>query len=143
MPRLFGGNTELGKQLNEMGSKSDGNVIKRKRTKRGIIKEVVGRKENQGEYIVILDIYDADGNLEGKTSPIPLAEDPVFLAANYGMPEELINRFWCKVEYEGPSVNRGSASIVGDRLRDREMASKSNELQVQGAAFAPPGSGLF
>lgn len=143
MPRPFGGNSELGKQLNEMGSRSDGTVIKRKRTKRGIIKEIIGRNKNQGEYIVILDIYDADGNFEGKTDPIPLAEDAVFLAANYGPPEDLINRYWCKVEYEGPSVNRGSASIIGDRIRDREAAGKSNQIEIQGAAFAPPGSGLF
>lgn len=143
MPRLFGGHTELGKQLNEMGSKSDGTRIKRKTTKRGIIKDVIGRKSNQGEYIVILDIYNADGHLEGTTSPIPLAEDPLFLAANYGPPEDLINRFWCKVEYEGPSLDRGSASIIGDRIRDKEAAGKSNQVQIQGAAFAPPGSGLF
>ena len=143
MPRPFGGNSELGKQLNEMGSTSDGNRIKRKRTKRGIIKNVIGRNKNQSEYIVIVDIYDANGNFETQTAPIPLAEDPLFLAANYGPPEDLINRYWCQIEYEGPSVNRGSAYIIGDRIRDKEIGVKSNQIEIQGAAFAPPGSGSF
>ena len=143
MPRDFGGNSPLGKQLNEMGSKQDGTRIKRKRNKRGIIRKVLGQNTGQGEYIVILEVFDADGNREGVTRPITLKEDPVFLAANYGSPDELVNRYWCEIEYEGPTMNRGTASIIGDRIRDKEAAVKSNELQIQGAAFAPPGSGLI
>lgn len=143
MPRPFGGNTPLGNELNEIGSKSDGNRIQRKRNKRGIIKDVLGRSNNQGEYIVIIEVFDAEGKSEGLTRPIPLEEDPVFLAANYGSPEELVNRYWCRIDYEGPSKNRGSASIIGNRIRDKEVAAKSNEVYIRGAAYAPPGSGLF
>lgn len=143
MPRPFGGNSPLGNELNSISSAQHGNHIKRKRVKRGIIKDILGRNKNQGEYIVILEIYDADGKSEGRTSPLVLSEDPVFLAANYGPPEDLINRYWCKVEYEGPSVNRGSATLIADPIRDKEKASKSNQVQIKGAAFAPPGSGMI
>lgn len=142
MPREFGGHTKLGQELNKIGSVNHGNVVKRQTTKYGIITEVLGREVNQGEYIVILDVYDADGNPQGKSRPLPLTEDPGFLATNYGAPEDLINRFWCKIEYDGPSYNRGKVTIINNPFRDREIATKFNELQVTGTAFAPPGSGM-
>ena len=143
MSREFGGNTPLGAALNSATTQQNGTRIKRKQTKRGIIKDVVGRSRNSAEYIVIVDIYNADGKKEGRTRPIPLKEDPMFLAANYGAPEDLINRYWVEIEFEGPSVNRGSAKMTADQIRDVDIAGKSNELQIQGAAFAPPGSGLM
>lgn len=143
MPRNFGGHTSLGKELNEISNHSYGNKIRRRTVKRGIIKDVLGSRTNNGEYIVILEVYDSEGNPEGTTRPLPLNEDPLFLAANYGPPEELINRFWCKIEYEGPSYNRGNVTIISNPLRDKEAAVKSNELQLRGAAFAPPGSGMM
>jgi hypothetical protein len=126
-----------------MGSKGEPSLIKRKRTKRGLIKEVLGRSTNSSEYIVIVEIFDADGKSEGTTKPIPLIEDPSFLAANYGTPEDLVNRYWCEIQYEGPSINRGRATIIGDRIRNKEVVAKNNELQIKGTAFAPPGSGLI
>lgn len=143
MGREFGGYTELGSKLNSMGSVGEPNQIKRKRVKTGIITEVIGSSTNQSEYIVILDIYDANGNFEKKTKPIPLIHDANYLAANYGTPEDLVNRYWCEVQYEGPSVDRGRAIIIGDRIRDTEKATKSNELRTNGTAFAPPGRGLM
>ena len=54
----------------------------------------------------------------------------------------MINKFWCKIEYDGPSYNRGKVTIMNSPFRDKEVAVKSNELQIRGTAFAPPGSGL-
>lgn len=143
MAREFAGNTELGRKLNNVGSAQEPNHIKRRKTKVGIIKKVLGAQNNQSEYIVILEIYDANGKSEGLTRPIPLTNDPLYLAANYGTPEDLVNRYWCEIQYEGPSLNRGRATIIGDRIRNKELATKSNELRTKGTSFAPPGSGLM
>ena len=143
MSRDYAGHTELGSKLNRLGSSGEPSQIKRKRTKRGLIKKVIGSNTGYSEYIVILDIYDSNGKFEMTTRPIPLVHDANYLAANYGSPEDLVNRYWCEVQYEGPTVDRGRAIIIGDRIRNKELASKSNELQTKGTAFAPPGSGLM
>lgn len=142
MGRELGGHTPLGKSINTMGAEQVGSRVKRKRTRYGIIKDVTG-KDTSGEYIVIVQFFDEQGKSAGLSKPIPLSEDPLFLAANYGSPKDLINRYWCKIDFEGPSMNRGTASIIRNSVRDKEEAGKSNELQIKGAAFAPPGSGLF
>lgn len=143
MGRDFAGHTSLGSKLNSMGSAEEPNKIKRTKTKTGIIKKILGSDNNQSEYIVILEIYNAEGKSEGLSKPIPLMYDTSYLAANYGAPEDLVNQYWCEVQYEGPSMNRGRATIIGDRIRDKEKATKSNELRTKGTAFAPPGSGLI
>lgn len=143
MPRQFGGNTPLGTTLNNIGSKQDGMRISRARTKYGIIKDIVGRNKQQGVYVVILELIDLDGSSAGVSGPIPLQEHPSMLAANYGSPEELIGRYVCKVEYRGSSVNRGVATIVKPITDDKELTEQTNQVQITGAAFAPPGSGLI
>jgi hypothetical protein len=142
MPRKFGGNTPLGAELNKMGSKQEGHSIARARTKYGIIKDIVGRQTNQGVYVVILDLINSDGSSAGVSGPIPLQEHPSMIAANYGSPEELVGRYICKVEYRGSSVNRGVAMIVKPITNDQEITEQTNQVQITGAAFAPPGSGI-
>jgi hypothetical protein len=127
-----------------------GNLIKRvkkdqystnttTRTKKvGIIKEIKGSAENEAEYIVRLKMQD--GSITGWIS---INNDPGFLSQNYGSPQDLVNTTWCEVEYEGPSIERGYANIIGERARSSEKTSKWNELGIQGTAFAPPGSGLI
>jgi len=143
MPRPFGGNSPLGVALNEAGSKQDGNRVARARTKYGIIKDVVGRKTQQGVYVVILDLINSDGSSAGVSGPIPLQEHPSMIAANYGSPDDLVGRYVCKVEYRGSSVNRGVATIVKPITDDKEITEQTNQVQITGAAFAPPGSGLI
>jgi len=143
MPRTFGGNSSLGNSLNKIGSKQEGQAIARARTQYGIIKDVVGRKTQQSVYVVILEIINKDGSSGGITGPIPLQEHPTMIAANYGAPDDLIGRYICKVTYRGTSVNRGLATIVKPMTNDREITEQTNQVQITGAAFAPPGSGLI
>lgn len=142
MPREFGGGTVLGSKLNDITSKQDGMHIVRSKTKFGIIKEVVGRTSNQGVYTVILQIISPEGKPEQITGPIPLQEHPSFLAANYGPPDQLVGRYICRVDYKGSSINRGVASIVRNLDNDREITEQTNQVQITGTAFAPPGNGL-
>ena len=143
MPRKFGGNTPLGSALNEAGSRQEGLRVAKANRKYGIIKEVVGRKMNQGVYTVILELIGPNGKSQGLTGPIPLQEHPNFLAANYGSPEELVGRFMCRVDYSGPSVNRGLATIIRPFTDDKEITEQTNQVQVTGAAFAPPGAAMM
>jgi hypothetical protein len=143
MPRPFGGNTPLGQTLNKVESQQDGQRVARARTKYGIIKDVVGRKTQQSVYVVILNLINNDGSSAGVSGPIPLQEHPAMIAANYGSPDELVGRYVCKVEYRGSSVNRGVATIVKPITNDREITEQTNQVQITGAAFAPPGSGLI
>jgi hypothetical protein len=143
MPRKFGGNSPLGAELNEIGSRQEGLRVAKSRRKYGIIKEVVGRKANQGVYTVILELIGPDGKSQGTTGPIPLREHPMFLAANYGAPEELVGRYICMIDYMGTSANRGVATIVRPLTSDKEITEQTNQVQITGAAFAPPGSGLI
>lgn len=143
MPRLFGGNSPLGAELNKIGSKQDGNQVARARTRYGIIKDVIGVKKQQGVYVVILDFINSKGAFDGVSGPIPLQEHPTMIAANYGSPEDLIGKYTCKVEYKGSSANRGLASIVKPLTDDKEITEQTNQIQITGAAFAPPGSGLI
>ena len=75
MGREFGGHTSLGSKLNSIGSAEEPNKIKRTRKKTGIIKKILGSNNNQSEYIVILEIYNAEGKSEGLSKPIPLMYD--------------------------------------------------------------------
>jgi len=142
MPRKFGGNTPLGAELNEVGARQEGLRVARARRKYGIIKEVVGRKAQQGVYTVILELISPDGKSQGLTGPIPLQEHPSFLAANYGSPDELVGRYVCRVDYMGTSVNRGLATIVRPLTNDKEITEQTNQVQITGTAFAPPGNGI-
>ncbi len=143
MPRPFGGNSPLGQTLNKVGSQQDGQRVSRPRVKYGIIKDVVGRKTQQSVYVVILTLINSDGSPAGTSGPIPLQEHPAMIAANYGSPDELIGRYVCKVEYRGTSVNRGVATIIKPITDDKEITEQTNQVQITGAAFAPPGSGMI
>jgi hypothetical protein len=109
----------------------------------GIIKDVVGRKTQQSVYVVILNLLNPDGSPAGISGPIPLQEHPSMIAANYGSPDELVGRYVVKVEYMGTSVNRGVGTIVKPITDDKEITEQTNQVQITGAAFAPPGSGLI
>lgn len=142
MPRQFGGNTPLGAELNKIGSTQEGLRVSRARVKYGIIKDVVGRKTQQSVYVVILNLINDDGSDGGISGPIPLQEHPAMIAANYGSPDDLIGRYVVKVQYRGTSVNRGIGTIVKPITDDKEIIEQTNQVQITGAAFAPPGSGL-
>jgi len=142
MPRPTGGRTPLGQELNKIGSNIEGVRTSKYQWKYGIIKEVVGRKSNQGVYTVILEIIGPDGKSQGTTGPIPLATHPSVMAQTFGAPADLVGRYVCKVEYMGTSINRGIATIVRDLNSDKEATEQTNQVQITGAAFAPPGSGL-
>lgn len=143
MPRKYGGNTPLGSELNSIGSRQEGDRVTRPKSMYGIIKDIVGRKTNQGLYIVILSLVNSDGSSAGTSGPIPLQDHPSMIAANYGPPEELIGNYACRVDYVGTSVNRGLARIVKPLTDDKEITEQTNQVQITGAAFAPPGSGLL
>ena len=143
MPRETGGRSPLGAMINKIGSDQDGNRINKSKTKQGIIVAVRGEGTGSPRYLVSVQLYDSEGNKDGvPTKFIPLEDDDGFLAHNYGKPEDLVNRYWCTVAYKGSSVDRGRGKIIGSPIKDKETASKYNELRQTGAAYASPGAGM-
>lgn len=138
-----GGHTDLGRAINKLHGKQQDVYTDKVKIAYGIIKDVIGSSSNQGVYTVILEIVDKDGRATGRTGPIVLQEHPGMIAANYGSPMDLIEKYICKVEYRGTSVNRGVATIIRPIDSNQEMVENFNKVEISGMSFAPPGSGIF
>lgn len=142
MPRPFGGHTSLGREVNKNVSKTDTQKSSIRRTKFGIL-----HKSVDDTYNFLIKVLKRDGTVDKIVGPISLAEPPEDLAQRYGSPKEMENVFLVKIEYTGVHIDHGLAVIVKNftgikTAEDIDEVSKSNELQVKGTAFAPPGSGL-
>ena len=150
MPKAFGGRTPLGKHLNKVGGKQEGLGIARARNKIGTIiafavkamkndKPVLVRATNpksDGYYKFIVRLND--GVETGFLTLVGRAADHAMLK---GHPSDLIGQK-CYITYEGPSANRGKILDIIDDYIDELTVGSHNQLQVTGAAFAPPGNGL-
>lgn len=150
MPRRFGGHTEMGAHLNETGSKQEGMRIARARNKIGTIiafatnvaqgdTQVLARAtdpKSDGLYRFIVRLDDGK-----ETGFMPLMGKAVNHAATNGHPADFLNQK-CYIVYEGPSTNRGRILDIVDDFIDPLTVAAHNQLQVSGAAFAPPGSGF-
>jgi hypothetical protein len=151
MPRKFGGHTPLGVYLNETGSKQEGLRVARSRNKIGTIvafatevmkddRNVLVRATNpksDGLYRFIIRLDD-----EKETGFLPLMGKAIDHAALTGHPADFIGQK-CYIAYEGPSTNRGRILDIVDDFIDPLTVGGHNQLQIAGAAFAPPGSGLI
>ena len=141
MPRIHGGHTQLGNELNKNSQRTDHVNISRLNTKRAII-----HKSYNGRYVFYMKLLNNDGNIVNITGPIPLVGSPNDLVSRYGSPEEMENAWEVLISYRGTSVNRGTAQItqsIGTTTGGRtEEVEQSNQLIVKGTAFAPPGSGM-
>jgi hypothetical protein len=151
MPRQFGGHTPIGNTLNSIGSKQEGLRVSRARTRTGSIiafatgkmnndKQVLARATNPKsdglyKFIVRLD----DGTETGFLTLVGRAVDHAMLK---GHPSELLGQT-CYIAFEGPSSNRGRILDVVDDQIDTLTVAGNNQLQITGAAFAPPGNGLI
>lgn len=141
MPRIHGGHTELGSQLNQNSQKLDHSETNRINTKTAII-----YKAYKNRYVFRMKLLDRNGNVAGITGPIPLVGSPDDLVSRYGSPTDMENNWEVLITYRGTTVNRGTAqvtrSIGGSGNKLTEETEKTNQLLVKGTAFAPPGSGV-
>lgn len=158
--KIVGGSTPFGRDLNKSGSQSTDVLIRQ--TPRSRYGRIVGIQKVAGDnaYNVILWLVDIrtdsfsrkkreialyqnnDKKTPLLTKPIQLVHHPIELASIYGDPQSLQGRYICRIDYTGPSYNRGKATIVADLTQDVEQTAKYNQLDVQGASFAPPGAGM-
>lgn len=142
----FGGNSPLGKRLNRIVTKTDHVDVGRFKTARAVIK-----KPYKGSYIFYMDLLDNNGNIVGKTGPVPVIGTEDQLAMFYGTPANMTGgdqeRWEAIIFYQGTNASQGIA-MVSRRIHEvaggrYESVTLSNELVAQGAAYAPPGSGLM
>jgi hypothetical protein len=137
MPRNLGGRTELGRQINKQ-SQSIGHVkIDKLNIKRAIL-----YKSYNNTYVFFMKLIE-DRSI---TRPIPLLGSADELAMRYGSPSEMENQWEVSIYYKGNSVNRGYAQVVGKVGNTMgaviEESEQSNQLNIKGTAFAPPGGGM-
>lgn len=142
MPRIFGGHTSLGSEINNVAQKTAQTNLSRARQKRGILRE-----SYQGLYIFYIDLFDSKGKIDKRVGPIHLVGSPEDLAMRYGSPSEMENLWEVTISYNGPSVTNGKAQItrrvgstVGSQISQSEQA---NQVPLKGAAYAPPGPGMI
>jgi len=76
-----------------------------------------------------------------ETGFLPLVGKATDHAMLTGHPSEFLGE-QCFIAFEGPSVNRGKILDIVDDHIDTLTVGGHNQLQISGAAFAPPGGGL-
>jgi len=142
LPRIYGGHTNLGSQINNISQKTAQTNTSRARQKRAIIK-----KSYNNMYVFYMDLLDSRGKIERTTGPIPIVGSPEDLAMRYGSPSEMEGLWEVLISYKGPSVTTGSAQIIrrvgstyGGQIENTEQ---SNQVPLKGVAYAPPGSGMI
>ena len=142
MPREYGGHSQLGQSLNKSSQRTDHINLRRVNTRRGVIKE-----SYRGTYYFYMTLLDESDRAIGTTNPIPVSGSSDDLAARYGSPEEMEGQWEVLITYRGPSADNGTAKVIGKFGNIvggvTEEALQSNELNVKGTAFAPPGSGMI
>jgi len=155
MPRQFGGHTPLGQELNNLGSKTSEGLTEKYSQKIGTIIAFAAETlvttssgEKQKKLYRTTDIK-ADGLYRfivrfsnGKeTGFVPIAGTANEQASLKGHPSAFLNKS-CLVVFKGPTSSRGVILNIIDDYSDGETTGTSNQLQITGAAFAPPGNGL-
>lgn len=151
MGRQFGGRTPLGKQLNKLGSRQEGAQVSQVNYRVGTIVAfaTIATKEDK-EILVKASNPKADGlyqftvRLEDGTETgfLPLIGRALNHADRVGKPAELLGER-CLLFFQGPSSGRGKIIDFIDDHIDPLRTASHNQLQVSGAAFAPPGNGLI
>jgi hypothetical protein len=147
MPRQFGGKTLLGKELNGIGSKQEGLFMGKITYRTGRIVAFGTIKE--GKLVDATDPKE-DGLykfkvklLSGKTTGFLQYSGSVNdLTSRYGHPSNFLNKH-CQIVWEGNSPNRAKIISIVDSSMSPLESGAANQLQIKGAAFAPPGSGMI
>ena len=151
MPRKFGGHTPLGAHLNEAAGKQEGLRIARSRNEVGtIVAFGTNSVKNDKQVLVRATNPKADGLYKfivrlksgRETGFLPLMGKAIDHATLKGHPSEFLGQK-CYIMFEGPSVNRGRILDIVDDYIDPTTVGAHNQLQVSGAAFAPPGNGMI
>ena len=140
---MTGGRTPLGLELNKLDNRATGVKQRLKGQRLGRIIDV-RTKKGDPVYEVMLE-WLTPARSQGEISDWIHLEWPAdFYASLIGSPRDLLSKgYYCKVKYKGTSSSRGVASIIHDPFYDKQDIAAWNELQVQGATFAPPGSGVI
>lgn len=147
MPRQFGGTTPLGKELNTIGSKQEGTYIGKVTYKTGRIiafgtiknNKLVAATNPKEDGLYKFKIKLPDGRI---TSFLQYAGSVNDLTARYGHPANFLNRY-CQIVWEGNSPDRAKILSLIDQTMDTVESGAANQLQITGAAFAPPGNGML
>ena len=135
--RIVGGHSQLGVELNKQGQKTSHTFIEKMNFKKAVL-----LKSYNNLYVFWMRLSDTNKI----TKPIPLVGSPEELAMRYGSPTEMEGEWEVLISYKGTSVNRGTANILGRYgttiSQGQEHIEQSNQLNVKGTAFAPPGPGM-
>jgi hypothetical protein len=151
MPRRYGGTTPLGADLNRIGQKQEGVWTTQVRNRIGTIIAFGAEEFQDGKQVIVQStelyrdgIYSFIVRLRDgqETGFLPLVGRADGHAALKGHPSQLLNKK-CLITFEGPSVNRGKIIDVVDDFTDGVTVGANNQLQIRGAAFAPPGNGII
>jgi hypothetical protein len=137
------GRTNLGKAINSTKSRTDDIKVRKTRYAYGLLKSSV--EDSYRFYVTILDEQKKPTETIG---PIPLIESPEDLAQRFGSPKEMEGNYMVRITYSGPFIQTGVAQIMKNITNrgagiETDLAEKSNQLPVQGTAFAPPGAGVI
>lgn len=138
------GRTPLGIEINRLDSISTG-VRQRQKPPSRLGQIIDIRRREEAEVYEVLLRWVTPKNKAGTYSDwLPINEPSESIAHRYGSPQDLKRKsYYCRVEYSGVTSKRGIATLIEDPFYDREDVAKWNEMNIQGAAFAPPGSGMI
>ena len=156
MPRQFGGHTALGQELNNIGAKTSENLTEKYSQRVGRIiafaaeTMVSNSSGTQQKKLYRTTDVKADGLYsfvvrfsDGKeTGFLPIAGTANEQAALKGHPSAFLQKS-CLVAFKGPTANRGVILNIVDDQADGATVGATNQLQIKGAAFAPPGNGMI
>ena len=99
MPRELAGNSALGQSINKVNSTGDSVLIRQTPPpKVGFIKDILTLDGN-GQYEVIITFQNPNTGKLYDSPPIPLVDHPSSIALNFGSPEDLRGRYYCRVTY--------------------------------------------
>jgi len=130
--QITGGRTNMGRSMNKGLTKTDSVVADRKGVVYGELVEVVNN-----EYRFKIQLYDRDGNLTKVITRGIRLEGDIGELAQIAQPKEMLGEFLVRVDFSGPSANRGTATIVRQlKGSHKDTAEQAIELPVTGVAYA-------
>lgn len=146
MARNFAGHSVLGSELNKASSQQDATNVSRVTYKTGIIKDfavIVDGKRVAGENPKADGLYEFTVQLSDgtKTTFLPYVGTVNENSEKMGHPSAYLGQS-CYIMYEGVSSNNGKIISLVDDQMDPATVGAANQLQIAGAAFAPPGGGM-
>jgi hypothetical protein len=133
---IVAGNTPLGQFLNQQSQLVTGSEFSKYNTKYATISEVA----EEGTYVFYVHLFGDPPTK--KIGPIRIKGHPAAISLSHGEPDDLIGHI-LQIDFNGVSVRKGQGELLGPLENIKAVTAQANEVQVTGAAFAPPGKGQF